>query len=141
MTAPAVKRDGARRSDALLLGLVHSGDLSALGELYDRYHRDVWRVLQRVMRGEPDVDDLVQATFLALPKIAGKFEGDAPCRGWLCGIAVRLASRHRRGVGRWLRALTSFGETQRDAGLRDPESHASGREELRRFEAALDKIS
>ena len=141
MTLPAVRRDGIRRSDGELLSLVHRGDLSALGELYDRYHADVRRVLHRVMRGAADVDDLVQTTFLALPKIAGSFEGDGPCRGWLCGITVRLASRHRRSLGRWLRTLTSFEQTPSDRSPRDPESHASEREELRRFETALGKIS
>ena len=141
MTVSALRPDGIRRSDGALLSLVHRGDLSALGELYDRYHADVWRVLHRVMSGGADVDDLVQATFLALPKIAGSFEGDGPCRGWMCGIAVRLASRQRRSLARWLGALTSFGQASSAVSVRDPESHASEREDLRRFETALGKIS
>ncbi len=129
------------RPDAELLTQVARGELGGLGELYDRYQRDVWRVLTRTMVHPGDVDDLVQATFLELPKIAASFDGRDSCRAWLCGIAVRLASRHRRGFGRWLRVLTAFGNEARQRPAVDPQSSAIGRQELRVLERALGKLS
>jgi RNA polymerase sigma-70 factor (ECF subfamily) len=87
-------------TDAELLARVASGHLGALGELYDRYARDVWRAVRRSLPNDADVDDVVHATFLNLPRIAGAYDGRASCRNWLCGIGVRLAMRHRRGAGR-----------------------------------------
>ena len=95
-------------SDAELLARVAGEDLSALGELYDRYQADVRRMLDRITGGSPDVDDLVQATFLELPTLARAFDARCSARAWLCGIAIRLASRNQRGLMRWMRVLTSL---------------------------------
>jgi RNA polymerase sigma-70 factor (ECF subfamily) len=124
-------------SDAQLLTRVSRGDLGALGVLYDRYHADVWRVLCRLADGTGEVDDLVQSTFLALPRLAATFDGRDSCRGWLCSIAAGLAARHRRSVARLLRKLVSFGETASASSTRTPERDAGTREQLRVFENAL----
>ena len=129
------------RTDAQLLERIALEDLGALGELYDRHHTDVRRVLERVTRRSADVDDLVQATFLALQPLAGGFVGDGSARAWLCGIAVRLASRNERGVRRWIRALTSFSWSVVVPPPVTPETQASGREELVVLEQALWKMS
>jgi RNA polymerase sigma-70 factor (ECF subfamily) len=129
------------RTDAQLLERIALEDLGALGELYDRHHADVRRVLERVTRRSADVDDLVQATFLALQPLAGRFVGDGSARAWLCGIAVRLASRNERGVRRWIRALTSLSWSVVVPPPATPETQASGREELVVLEQALWKMS
>jgi RNA polymerase sigma-70 factor (ECF subfamily) len=131
----------ARRTDAELLELVAREDLTALGELFDRHHADVRRVLARVLPGSGDVDDLVQATFLALPRAAGNFEGTGSCKPWLSGIAVKLAFRHRRGLGRFLRALASFGDASMNRVERTPEAETSDKQELAIFERALATMS
>jgi RNA polymerase sigma-70 factor (ECF subfamily) len=97
-------------------------------------------VLHRLTGRADDVDDLVQATFLALPRLAATFDGRDSCRGWLCSIAAALAARHRRGVARLLRRLASFGDSARNASPADPERDAGAREELRAFERALRQL-
>jgi RNA polymerase sigma-70 factor (ECF subfamily) len=85
-----------------------------------------------------DVDDLIQATFLELPRIASMFDGRSDsCASWLCGIALRLAARDRRSVGRFLKMLVSFGRSSPQAMAVTPEKVASGREEIGRFADAL----
>ena len=44
--------------DAGPMRRIASGDLSALGILYDRYHQDVRRFVSRVTRGDADVEDM-----------------------------------------------------------------------------------
>src|SRR4029077_17496921 len=44
--------------DAELLRDVAGGDLNALGTLYDRYARDVWRVACRTLGDGADADDV-----------------------------------------------------------------------------------
>ena len=125
------------RPDVVLLDAIAHGDLSALGEIYDRYHADVRRVVVRTLATNADVDDVVQATFLAVPRIAASFEGDGACRAWLCGVAVNTALRHRRGASRFVRMLSSFAWTQSHAAAHDPERDAASRGELRLLEGAL----
>ena len=128
-------------TDAELLADVAQGHLGALGELYDRYARDVWRAVRRSLPPGADVEDIVHATFLNLPRIASSYDGRATCRNWLCGIGVRLAMRHIRGVGRFRRMLGSFAQTLVGRKTRDPERRASDNQELVVLESALAQLS
>ncbi len=139
-----VVRPAARspsKSDRDLLVLVGEGDLGALGELYDRYARDVWRVAHRLLGSEADAEDVVHAVFMKLPQIAGSHDGRSNVRAWLFGICVRLASRHRRSAARFFKMISSFAEIAPTESRHDPEREVAGREELRRLEAALQKLA
>jgi RNA polymerase sigma-70 factor (ECF subfamily) len=129
------------RSDEELLREVQAGDLGALGELYDRYARSVWRAVQRTLGGNADVDDVVHAVFLKLPALAGSYDGRANAGPWIVGIAVRMALRHRRGAGRFFKMLSAFAQTTTARAHGDPEKQSSEREELRAFERALGRLS
>jgi len=128
-------------SDPELLCGVAAGDLGALGELYDRYASDVWRAVHRSLPDGADAEDVVHATFMNLPRIAASYDGRASCRNWLCGIAVRVAMRHRRGVGRFRRMLRGFAHAVAGRSSGDPERNASGAQELEVLEGALANIS
>ena len=50
-------------SDEALLSACSTGDTAALGELYERFHAVVYRVLSRLVGATcTELDDLVQAT-------------------------------------------------------------------------------
>ncbi len=132
------RRDPASDPDLLLA--VAEGDPSALGELYARYARDVWRALHRCLPDSADAEDVVHATFMKLPQIAASYDGRASCRNWLCGIAVRLALRHRRSAGRFRRMLDAFAHAVAARPGADPERTASGAEELAVLDRALAKL-
>jgi RNA polymerase sigma-70 factor (ECF subfamily) len=141
LQAHTLSREAKSKSDAELLAAVDHGDLTALGALFDRHHSRVRRVLARSGVNNADVDDLVQSTFLELPKIASAFDGRLSAGGWLCGIAVRLASRRRRSIARMLKMLVSFGRVASTMALVDPETEAGDREELAVFAEALATLS
>ena len=134
-------RDCAERGDPDLLRGVAEGDLACLGELYDRHAHSVWRAVSRTLPGSADVEDVVHATFLNLPRIAPSYDGRPECAGWLCGIGVRLALRHSRGAGRFRRMLDSFAHALTARSPTDPEVSASEHEEVAIFERALAGIS
>ncbi len=141
MSAPRVAGlASSRASDAELLQGVAAGDLGALGELYDRYARHVWQAARRSIDGV-DAEDVVHQLFVKLPEIAPSYDGRANCRGWLCGIAVRLAMRHRRGAGRFRRMLGSFAHTIVGRTSRDPEREAMGSQDMSALERALAALS
>ncbi len=95
----------AEMSDEALLAACALDDRAALGALFDRYHRPLYRFLLHFLGGaHPDVDDLVQLTFLELRDAAPSYRGQASVRAWIFGIAANLARRHvhresrRRGL-------------------------------------------
>jgi len=135
MQQPAVRRSD--RTDDVLLAAIADGDLSALGELYDRYARDVWRATYHVHGNASDAEDIVHTVFMKVPEIAKSYDGRTNARPWLIGIAVRMASRHRRGVGRFLRMLGSFATTTATSRNLDPERETSGKQEVRAVDAAI----
>ncbi len=140
--SPLQKRPASNAAgDAELLKAVAAGDLGALGEIYDRYSRDVWRAVRRSLGDASDVEDVVHQMFLKLPQIAPSYDGRASCKGWLCGIAVHLAMRHRRGAGRFHRMLSSFTQTLTGRSPLDPERLAGGQQELAVLERALSDLS
>jgi RNA polymerase sigma-70 factor (ECF subfamily) len=141
VSAIAAHLASARAGDAELLKGVADGDLGALGEIYDRYSRDVWRAVRRSLGDSADVEDVVHQVFLKLPQIAPSYDGRDSCRGWLCGIAVHLAMRHRRGAGRFRRMLASFTHAFTGHSPLDPERLAGGQEEVAVLERALATLS
>jgi RNA polymerase sigma-70 factor (ECF subfamily) len=94
-----------------------------------------------VTNGASDVDDIVHATFLKVPQLAASFDGRASASGWLVGIAVRLALRHTRTLGRFTGMLRRFAHVTRDADRLDPEVMASGRAQLAILDRAITKLS
>jgi RNA polymerase sigma-70 factor (ECF subfamily) len=127
--------------DDELLRELQAGDLGALGMLYDRYARDIWRAVHRTLGSDADVDDVVHAVFLKLPGLARAYDGRAKAGPWLVGIGVRVALRHRRGVGRFFKMLASFAHTRAVSAAGDPETHSTQRQELRAFQAAFAKLA
>jgi RNA polymerase sigma-70 factor (ECF subfamily) len=113
-----------------------TGDLGALGELYDRYHEPIRRFFARATSDAEDVDDLVHATFLAAAKTAGRYDGRPSCRPWLIGIAAQFLRRRRRTVGRFLEVLSSLRGSR--AAIADPRPSLEARGDIER---ALGRVS
>lgn len=141
MSVVSIRGGRTHVADADLLAAIARDDLGALGEIYDRHHQAVRRVIQRVLCDSAEVDDLVHTTFLKLPKLASAFHGDASARAWLCGIGVRVALRHRRSVGRLLRVLDVFSRTATTSSPTAPDAALAASEELRIFDRALAKLA
>jgi RNA polymerase sigma-70 factor (ECF subfamily) len=82
--------------DAALLRALADGDESALRTLYDRHATWLWVRLMRRCNDEDLVADVLQDTFLAVWRGAGRWRGDGEVAAWIWGISVRrLISRLR----------------------------------------------
>jgi RNA polymerase sigma-70 factor (ECF subfamily) len=93
--------DVGELSDEALLAACATGDAAALGALFDRFHVAVYRFAARL--GTVDElarDDLVQATFLEVRRIADRFRGGSSVKTWVLGIAANLARHQLRGERR-----------------------------------------
>lgn len=122
--------------DPELLEQLATGQLGALGELYDRYQAPLRAFLMRATRDAHDIDDLVHATFLAAAASAARYDGRSSCRPWLIGIAAQLLRRRRRSFSHWLAVLGALKQTQPSAS--DPRAALQARGDVER---ALSQLS
>ena len=77
------------RTDAELARAVAAGDRSALEALYARHAGWLLLRLQRRCADPGLVDEVLQDTFVAVWRDAGRWRGDGELGAWLWGIAVR----------------------------------------------------
>jgi RNA polymerase sigma-70 factor (ECF subfamily) len=136
---PKSVRTASAPDDADLMQRLASGDLGALGQLYDRHWNDVHRFLVHATSDATDAEDLAQNVFLTAASIAARFDGRTSCRPWLIGIAARLAERRwqRHGrVARYLARLASHVSRRTD-----PTAALEARSTLDRVAAALAEMA
>jgi RNA polymerase sigma-70 factor, ECF subfamily len=99
-------------SDAVLLAACGNGDTAALGSLFRRHSRTVYRFLARMAPLDHAFrDDLVQNTFLAARQSAHRYKGESPVVTWLLAIAANLLKNHIRAETRRRKAMASLKET------------------------------
>lgn len=85
-----------QRDDASLVRAVADGDTGALRVLHDRHSAWLCARLMRRCNDREVVADVVQDTFVALWKDAGRWRADGEVASWLWGIAFRrMVSRLR----------------------------------------------
>lgn len=127
-------------SDEALVGACAQADSAALGALFERHHRRVYAFLCRVSlsRGA-DAEDLLQDTFAAAWRSAGRYQGNAPALSWLFGIAANVARNHARSKRRGARALAVLIDIPEATGERTDDVVAR-RQAMRRVEAALAEL-
>jgi len=125
-------------SDEALLASCGVGDSAALGALFDRHHDAVYRLVSRLLRGEPaETDDLVQTTFLEAWKSAHTYSGRGSVKSFLFGIAANTARRHFRSAKRRRAAYADWPEPPRSG---TPDDAAVRAQQVARLAAALDEL-
>jgi RNA polymerase sigma factor (sigma-70 family) len=96
--------------DAGLVAACAAGDRAARGLLFERYVDVVHRFVAHLRASDDaEVDDVVQATFVAAFAAAARFRG-AQARPWLLGIAAHLAFDRARREIRRKRALVAVAD-------------------------------
>ncbi|HEX9774286.1 MAG TPA: RNA polymerase sigma factor [Actinomycetota bacterium] len=92
-------------SDARLLHDVAAGNRSALETLYRRHAPWLLLRLSRRCADEGVVEEVVQDTFLAVWRGAGRYAGRGQVGAWIWGIAIRRLVDRLRRQPRVLRAV------------------------------------
>jgi RNA polymerase sigma-70 factor (ECF subfamily) len=127
-----------RLGDAELVQAAARGDADAISVIWDRYAGLVRGVLRGALGPDLIVEDLLQEVFIALVRGAKAIHEGAALRGYLVGVAVRLAALElrRRKVRRWV-TLSPTGELPDTAIMpRDSE----GRQALQALYRVLDQL-
>jgi RNA polymerase sigma-70 factor (ECF subfamily) len=140
MSAAAARLLRVELTDRHLVSAIAAGDLTCLGILFDRYGDDVRRVLARLGVSSCDLDDLVQQTFLDVPRASARFRDDGAVRPWLIGLATMVARRRRRSLARMFRRLEAWASEPHEP-VRTPADSYEQQAELARVWEALDRLS
>lgn len=110
------------QTDEQLLHLfVAQRNEAAFARIVQRYGPMVWGICRRMLRGQEDVEDAFQATFLVLVRRASSITQRALLANWLYGVAHRTALKARS-----LRARQQLRERQ-VAAMPEPGKAASTR--------------
>ncbi|MEM9460063.1 MAG: sigma-70 family RNA polymerase sigma factor [Myxococcota bacterium] len=93
--------------DAAFVEALRRRESWALAQMFDRYRREVERVLIGMLGPDSEVSDVTQDVFVRAIRSVHKFRGEAPAlRRWLVQIAVRAAKNRFRHLHSrpWLRS-------------------------------------
>jgi RNA polymerase sigma-70 factor, ECF subfamily len=111
-------------------------DLDAVFREHARY---VWRCLRHLGVADAEVDDVCQEVFITAQRKLPDFEGRSSLRSWLYGIALRVASDHRRSAYvRRERAVADPGELDDATGGSSSHENTEARQALQALLAQLD---
>jgi RNA polymerase sigma-70 factor (ECF subfamily) len=105
-----------RLADEELMAHLQAGHDDALAELFDRYHRLVLSVGLKILRDAGEAEDVMQAVFMEIYKVAGQFD---PSRGtakvWLLQYAYHRSMNRRQ----YLKARNFYDQSQGRPGESD----------------------
>lgn len=97
-------------SDTELVLRLQNHSLEALGLLYDRYQRMVYRTALAITGDHDAASDLLQDVFLRLHRFADHVDPDRPLEPWLYRMTANLAYTHLKRSRRWLRPFEDLAE-------------------------------
>lgn len=131
---------GAIRDDGAAIARLRTGDLAALGELYDQHHAAVRTFAVRFLGDAAAAEDLVHDVFVALPEAVGSYRGEGGLRSFLIAMAANLSKNHVRAAARRRALANRAAEEPRPSPPRPDELHDRG-ELSNRLQRALDALS
>jgi RNA polymerase sigma-70 factor (ECF subfamily) len=87
-------------NEAEVISRCQQGDQDALKEIFDRYHRKVYRVAYGVVRQREDALDIVQEVFIKLFRSIKNFKGKSHFYTYLYRMVMNTAIDHTRKTKR-----------------------------------------
>ncbi len=137
--APVSRFPAERLADAELVRAAARGEADAVSVIWERYAGLVRGVLRGSLGPDHAIEDLLQEVFVGFLKGVRNIQDGAALRGYLIGVAVRLAALElrRRKIRRWV-MLTPTGILPERS---SPPADAEGREVLSALYRVLDGVS
>lgn len=128
-------QSGRSECSQILVQRVAAGDVAAFDELYVAYHLDVYRYARYLLPYADVAEDVLQETFFAAWRGAGRFRGDTTVKSWLLSIA------HHQAMSWWRkqRPVESLDDSGHYERVPDSRDHLAWPNESLR--AALDRLT
>jgi RNA polymerase sigma-70 factor (ECF subfamily) len=83
-----------------LISRCQQGDQEALGEIFDKYHKKVYRIAYGVVRHREEALDIVQEVFVKLFRSIKNFKGRSHFYTYLYRMVMNTAIDHSRKMGK-----------------------------------------
>jgi RNA polymerase sigma-70 factor (ECF subfamily) len=109
-TVQVHERGSTRDEDGVLIDRIAVGDRDALGELYARFQRPLFRYLCQMTPDRGLAEEILQDTLVAVWQGAASFERRSAVQTWLFGIARRQAHNALRRRGMPVDTVESAGD-------------------------------
>jgi RNA polymerase sigma-70 factor (ECF subfamily) len=126
--------------DARLILKLQSGDLEALGLLYDRHRLPVFRTALAITHDQDAAEDILQECFLRLHTYVHRVDTSLPLSPWLYRITVNLSYTWVTRRNKWRAPLEDFVDQLIGPAKYNPEPEAERRDEMRLMQRAIDSL-
>ena len=124
-------------SDRELVLHLQDGSLEALGALYDRHRRLVYRTALAITSDTDSAADLLQDVFLRLHRFARNIDPGRPLEPWLYRMTTNLAYDWVKRRKRWPRPLDDLAEWLVGTGKNQPYETVERNDEWRQVQKAI----
>ena len=131
----------ASPSDHDLIIQVQGGSLDALGVIYDRHRRLVYRTALAICNDPEAAADLLQDVFLRLHRFADRVDPKRPLEPWLYRVTANQAYTWVKRNQRWTHPLEEIAEWLSSGIKNYPQYISEQDDESRRIQAAIAKLS
>jgi RNA polymerase sigma-70 factor (ECF subfamily) len=130
------------QEETKLISRCQKGDQEALKEIYDKYHRKVYRIAYGVVRQREEALDIVQEVFIKLFRSINNFKGRSHFFTYLYRMVMNTAIDHTRKMGKQpLSSLDEEGRFQPSDELEKGPERTLLRKELKeRLNWAMNKL-
>jgi RNA polymerase sigma-70 factor (ECF subfamily) len=123
--------------DGDLIRQLQENDLEALGLLYDRHQRMVYRTALAIT-GDPDAAaDLLQDVFLRLHRFAHHVDPERPLEPWLYRTTANLAYTLMKRNRRWFHPLEDLADWLSGGGRNMPQEEVERKDDWDQMQRAL----
>lgn len=127
-------------NDQDLILAVQEGSLQALGVIYDRHRRLVYRTAMAICNDSEAAADLLQDVFLRLFRFARRIDPQRPLEPWLYRVTTNLAYSWVKRRHRWMHSLEEIAERMNTGRKYSPLYLAELDEESQRIHQALARL-
>ena len=128
-------------TDRELVLQLQKGDLNALGDLFDRHQRLVFRTAVGITGDEQVASDLLQDVFLRMHRFAHHIDPDRPLEPWLYRTTANLTYTWMKRHNRWLRPLEDVAEWMAGSKKQSPVYLTEADEEWKDIKKAIASLS
>jgi RNA polymerase sigma-70 factor (ECF subfamily) len=130
------------REENEMISRCQQGDQQALKEIFDKYHKKVYRIAYGVVRQKEEALDVVQEVFIKLFRSIKNFKGRSHFYTYLYRMVMNTAIDHKRKAGKqFMASLDEEGSFEpSDEAEKGPERILLQKELEERVRLAMDKL-
>jgi RNA polymerase sigma-70 factor (ECF subfamily) len=128
--------------ETAMISRCQQGDQQALKEIFDKYHKKVYRIAYGVVRQREEALDIVQEVFIKLFRSIKNFKGRSQFYTYLYRMVMNTAIDHARKAGKqFISSLDEEGSFEPSENLdKGPERVLLQKELEERVKSAMDKL-